>query len=79
MCSRFFVRLFDDAYRLKSIACIPLMLKQHPHSHSGILSYVKEFLGKMTEKMQTDDVLSRQAVFVRCCLEYSPFKICITA
>ncbi len=25
----------------------------------GILTYVKEFLGKMTEKMQTDDVLSR--------------------
>ena len=46
---------------------------------TGILSYVKEFLGEMTEKMQTDDVLSRQAVFVRCCLEYSPFKICITA
>ena len=22
----------------------------------------------MTEKMQADDVLSRQAVFVRCCL-----------
>ncbi len=25
----------------------------------------------MMEKMQTDDVLSRQAVFVRCCL-YQP-------
>ncbi len=23
----------------------------------------------MTEKMQADDVLSRQAVFVRCCLK----------
>ncbi len=34
---------------------------------AGILPYVKEFLGEMTEKMQTDDVLSRQAVFVRCC------------
>ena len=35
------------------------MLRQHPILHSGILTYVKEFLGKMTEKMQTDDVLSR--------------------
>ncbi len=35
---------------------------------AGILPYVKEFLGELTEKMQTDDVLSRQAVFVRCCL-----------
>ena len=26
-------------------------------------------MGKMTEKMQTDDVLSRQAVFARCCLK----------
>ena len=39
-----------------------------PKNSAGILSYVKGFLGKMTEKMQTDDVLSRQAVFVRCCL-----------
>ncbi len=35
---------------------------------AGILVYVKEFWGKMTKKMQADDVLSRQAVFVRCCL-----------
>ena len=35
---------------------------------AGILTYVKEFLGEMTENLQTDDVLSRQAVFVRCCL-----------
>ena len=35
---------------------------------AGILPYVKEVLGKMTEKMQADDVLSRQAVFVRYCL-----------
>ncbi len=26
----------------------------------------------MPEKMQTDDVLSRQAVFVRCCLKPLP-------
>ncbi len=38
-------------------------------NYAGILTYVKEFLGGMTEKMQTDDVLSRQAVFVRCCLK----------
>ncbi len=68
-----------QAYRLKSNACIPTHLEQNPDSVRGILTYVKEFLGEMTEKMQTDDVLSRQAVFVRCCLEYSPFKICITA
>ena len=41
-----------------------------PKNSAGILAYVKEFLGKMTEKMQTDDVLSRQAVFVRCCPIY---------
>ncbi len=31
------------------------------------LLYGKELLSKMAEKMQADDVLSRQAVFVRCC------------
>ncbi len=36
---------------------------------AGILSYVKEFLCKMTENMQADSVKSRQAGFVRCCLK----------
>ena len=41
-----------------------------PKNSAGILAYVKGFWGKMTEKMQTDDVLSRQAVFVRCCHKF---------
>ena len=35
---------------------------------AGILTYVKRFLCDMTENMQADDVQSRQAFFVRCCL-----------
>ena len=35
---------------------------------AGILSYVKGFLCKMTENMSADSVQSRQAGFVRCCL-----------
>ncbi|MGB4093711.1 MAG: hypothetical protein WBK46_17475, partial [Ruminococcus flavefaciens] len=36
---------------------------------AGILTYVKGFLCKMTENMSADSVQSRQAGFVRCCLE----------
>ena len=36
-------------------------------SDAAILLYGKELLSKMAEKVQADDVLSRQAVFVRCC------------
>ncbi|MGB4091062.1 MAG: HlyD family efflux transporter periplasmic adaptor subunit [Ruminococcus flavefaciens] len=36
---------------------------------AGILTYVKEFLCKMTENMSADSVQSRQAGFVRCCLK----------
>ncbi len=57
MCSRFFVRLFNDACRLKSDACIPLMLKQDPNSHSGILAYVKGFLGKIKQAAQIFDLV----------------------
>ena len=38
---------------------------------TGILTYVKGFLCKMTENIQADSVQRRQAVFVRCCLKYS--------
>ncbi len=43
---------------------------------AGILTYVKGFLGKMTEKMQARHVQSRQAVFVRCCLSTTAGKFC---
>ena len=35
---------------------------------AGILTYVKKFMCKMPENMQADVPQSRQAVFVRCCL-----------
>lgn len=36
----------------------------------GILTYIKRFLYKMTENMQSDFMQSHQACFVRCCLRY---------
>ena len=36
---------------------------------AGILTYFKEILCAMTENMHADLVLSRQAVFVQCCLK----------
>jgi hypothetical protein len=45
------------------------------HKNSaGILPYVKGFLCDMTENLQADGVQSRQAGFVRCCLNKSGLK-----
>ncbi len=62
--------LGNTAQRTVRQMCSRFFVRSSKNS-AGILAYVKGFLGKMTEKMQTDDVLSRQAVFVRCCL-YQP-------
>ena len=40
---------------------------------AGILTYVKKFVCKMPENMQADVPQSRQAVFVRCCLNNETF------
>ena len=39
---------------------------------AGILTYVKKFMCKMPENMQVYALQSRQAVFVRCCLNHQP-------
>ena len=38
------------------------------------LTVIKRVLCRMTEKEQADVVLSRKAVFVRCCLKYKAYK-----
>ena len=40
---------------------------------AGILTYVKVFLSRMTEKTQARHAPSREAVFVRCCLKYRAY------
>ena len=44
-----------------------------------ILTYFKEILCAMTENMHADLALSRQAVFVRCCLSFALLSFIITA
>ena len=54
LCGRCAVRFFVRLYK----------------NDAGILSYGKEFLCKMTENLQADDVQRRQMAFVRCYLYF---------
>ena len=45
-----------------------IIFRQIDKIDAGILSYFKEILAKKTKNLPKDGVQSRQAVFVRCCL-----------
>ncbi|WP_370816677.1 hypothetical protein [Ruminococcus sp.] len=62
-------------YRAKIVRQMRSQIFVRLHKNSaGILPYVKGFLCDMTENLQADGVQSRQAGFVRCCLNKSGLK-----